>query len=184
MSKPAGSAARRDAASTIIAASIRCRRADQLPPRPLLSWPANAGHPVRSDGRVRLKRIAFMLRAFARFHLGDPQYAGHDRFVVDSNDSDTTRASTADEAVRIPYVAIVACLVVVAACTAPARPKPPPPAPIAEVWPTAGWPRTTPESQGIDSNTLATALETLRARRLPVHSILVERNGYVVLDAT
>src|SRR5438105_15146912 len=149
MSKPAGSAARPDAASMIIAASIRCRHADGIAgPPPSLSWPANAGHPVRSDGHVRLKRIALMLRAFARFHLGGPQYAGHDRLVVNSNRSDTTRASTADETVRIPYAMLVACLAVVAACTAPARPKPQPPAPVAEVWPTAGWPSASPESQG------------------------------------
>lgn len=66
-----------------------------------------------------------------------------------------------------------------AACkTAPA----PPPAP--EIWPTVGWQSATPESQGVDSNALAYAIETIRARHLPVHSLFVERNGYVVLDAT
>src|SRR5579862_5175513 len=62
------------------------------------------------------------------------------------------------------------------------RTQPPPPPP-AELWPTAGWPAATPESQGLDSNALAYAIETVRARHLPVHSIFVERNGYAVLDA-
>ena len=66
-------------------------------------------------------------------------------------------------------------------CKAP--PPPPPPAPVAEIWPTAGWRSATPESQGVDSNALAYAIETIRARHLPVHSLFIERNGYVVLDA-
>ena len=68
-----------------------------------------------------------------------------------------------------------------AGCTA-SKPPPPPP-PVAVVWPTTGWPSATPESQGVDSNALAYAIETTRARRLPVHSLFVERNGYAVLDA-
>ena len=68
--------------------------------------------------------------------------------------------------------------VVLVACTTP-----PPPQPSTEIWPTAGWPTATPESQGLDSNALAYAIENIRARRLPIHSIFVERNGYAVLDA-
>ena len=68
-----------------------------------------------------------------------------------------------------------------AGCTASKPPPPPPPAAV--VWPTTGWPSATPESQGVDSNALAYAIETIRARRLPVHSLFVERNGYAVLDA-
>lgn len=43
--------------------------------------------------------------------------------------------------------------------------------------------RSTPEAQGIDSRALARAVETIRAQRIPVHSLFVERNGYAVLDA-
>lgn len=75
----------------------------------------------------------------------------------------------------------VALALVLAGCKAPA---PPPAPPAAEIWPTAGWQSATPESQGVDSNALAYAIETIRARHLPVHSLFVERNGYVVLDAT
>jgi CubicO group peptidase (beta-lactamase class C family) len=67
-------------------------------------------------------------------------------------------------------------------CTA-SEPRPAPPPPVAGIWPTAGWLTATPESQGIDSNALATALETIRARHLPVHSVFIERNGHAVLDA-
>lgn len=41
----------------------------------------------------------------------------------------------------------------------------------------------TPEAQGLDSNALAYAVETIRARHVPIHSLFVERNGYQVLDA-
>lgn len=50
------------------------------------------------------------------------------------------------------------------------------------VWPTSGWPSSTPEAQGIDSAALAQALEQIRARRIPVHSLLIERHGSIVLD--
>ncbi|HEY1615052.1 MAG TPA: serine hydrolase [Rhizomicrobium sp.] len=59
----------------------------------------------------------------------------------------------------------------------------PPPAPAVEYWPTDGWRFSTPEEQGIDSAVLADAIETLRATHVPIHSLLVERNGFVVLDA-
>lgn len=80
---------------------------------------------------------------------------------------------------RKAWAAAAFCVVLaVAACkTAP----PPPPAPV--IWPTTGWQSASPESEGVDSNALAYAIETIRARHLPVHSLFVERNGYVVLDA-
>lgn len=55
--------------------------------------------------------------------------------------------------------------------------------PRRENWPSNGWTYSTPEAQGIDSRVLAGAVETLRAKRIPVHSLFVERNGYAVLDA-
>jgi CubicO group peptidase (beta-lactamase class C family) len=51
------------------------------------------------------------------------------------------------------------------------------------LWPTHGWATSTPEEQGIDSTVLAGAMETIRARRIPVHSLLIERHGKIVLDA-
>ncbi|HEX4078356.1 MAG TPA: serine hydrolase [Rhizomicrobium sp.] len=59
-----------------------------------------------------------------------------------------------------------------------------PSAPVEAVsWPTAGWPVSTPEAQGLDSTVLADALEQIRARHIPIHSLLIERHGKVVLDS-
>ncbi|HEX3429817.1 MAG TPA: serine hydrolase [Rhizomicrobium sp.] len=51
------------------------------------------------------------------------------------------------------------------------------------LWPTNGWQTATPEAQGIDSTILADALVQIRARRIPVHSLLIERHGKIVLDS-
>src|SRR2546422_8986711 len=50
-------------------------------------------------------------------------------------------------------------------------------------WPTEGWRSTTPEQQGFDSQKLAEALEVVRQRNINIHSLLIVRNGFVVLDA-
>jgi CubicO group peptidase (beta-lactamase class C family) len=75
-------------------------------------------------------------------------------------------------------ISTTACALLVACAPTPAPPPPP-----RESWPTNGWRSSTPEAQGIDSRVLASALETLRAERIPVHSVFVERSGYAVLDA-
>lgn len=48
-------------------------------------------------------------------------------------------------------------------------------------WPTAGWPVSTPEEQGMDSAGLADLVEQLPASG--IDSVTVIRNGYLVLDA-
>jgi len=58
-----------------------------------------------------------------------------------------------------------------------------PPAFSAEPWPTEGWRTATPESQGLDSGVLAEMLDDARSRSLPIHSVVIVRNGHVVLDA-
>jgi CubicO group peptidase (beta-lactamase class C family) len=50
-------------------------------------------------------------------------------------------------------------------------------------WPTNGWRVTTPEQQGMDSDKLREALDHIQQRDLSIHSLLIVRNGYVVLDA-
>lgn len=50
-------------------------------------------------------------------------------------------------------------------------------------WPTQGWRSTTPEQQGLDSNKLADVLDYIRERGVNIHSLLIVRNGFVVLDA-
>jgi len=52
-----------------------------------------------------------------------------------------------------------------------------------EYWPGETWRIASPESQGIDSQSLTAAVEQVRQRGLGVHSILVVRHGYAVLDA-
>ena len=51
------------------------------------------------------------------------------------------------------------------------------------VWPTHGWLLSTPESQGMDSTPLAEALAFARQREINIHSLLIVRNGFLVLDA-
>lgn len=49
--------------------------------------------------------------------------------------------------------------------------------------PTWNWPRSTPEEQGISSAGLAALLEEIQREQRPIHSILVIRNGVLVLEA-
>ncbi|MFM8394859.1 MAG: serine hydrolase domain-containing protein, partial [Acidobacteriota bacterium] len=45
------------------------------------------------------------------------------------------------------------------------------------------WPTATPESQGIDSEAIAAAIESLRERQAPIHSLLIVRRGKLVTEA-
>jgi CubicO group peptidase (beta-lactamase class C family) len=56
-------------------------------------------------------------------------------------------------------------------------------APAADYWPTNGWRTSTPEQQGFDSVKLAEMLQALRDGQIGIDSLLIIRNGYVVLDA-
>jgi CubicO group peptidase (beta-lactamase class C family) len=60
------------------------------------------------------------------------------------------------------------------------------PAPIAAptYWPTQGWQTSTPEEQGFDSAKLAAGLQAMRDKNINIHSLLVVRNGKILLDAT
>jgi CubicO group peptidase (beta-lactamase class C family) len=81
-----------------------------------------------------------------------------------------TRQSNRGRA-RLLHAAILALgLCVVAGLEAAAEPNP---------WPTREWPRSSPEAQGMDSPTLAQLFELRHAFR----SVLVVRNGYLVLEA-
>lgn len=50
-------------------------------------------------------------------------------------------------------------------------------------WPTAEWSRSSPEAQGIDSEELFTILDSLNNESSYFDSILLIRNGYLVLEA-
>ena len=49
--------------------------------------------------------------------------------------------------------------------------------------PTVAWKTASPESQGLDSEVLAEALDYVRMQGIPLHSFLIVRNGVMVLDA-
>jgi len=50
-------------------------------------------------------------------------------------------------------------------------------------WPTIGWQSSTPEGQGFDSAKLAEGLQEIKQNGTRVHSILIVRDGLVLLDA-
>ena len=50
-------------------------------------------------------------------------------------------------------------------------------------WPTQGWRTSTPEEQGFDSGKLADGLQALKKGNVDIDSLLIIRNGNVVLDA-
>ena len=82
-------------------------------------------------------------------------------------------------AAPIVLVLGVACLSVAVLAQEPAAS----PVALETYCPTHGWRSSTPEAQGIDSAVLARALDYVRQNHIPVHSLLIVRNGYVVLDA-
>lgn len=53
----------------------------------------------------------------------------------------------------------------------------------ANIYPTKGWQISTPEEQGIRSQMLADMMEHVKTYNFSIDSILIVRNGYVVLDA-
>jgi hypothetical protein len=50
-------------------------------------------------------------------------------------------------------------------------------------FPTLSWNNSTPEEQGVDSVKLAEGLLSIKQKNLNIHSILLVRNGSVILDA-
>lgn len=60
----------------------------------------------------------------------------------------------------------------------------PEPTPEPAYWPTQEWMSSTPEEQGIDSAKLAEGLQSIRDNDIDIHSLLIIRNGKVVVDAS
>ena len=50
------------------------------------------------------------------------------------------------------------------------------------VWPTKGWRTSAPEEQGMDAGRLADMLDSARAQGLSLHSVLVIRHGFIVME--
>ena len=55
--------------------------------------------------------------------------------------------------------------------------------PAPAYWPTQGWRSNTPEEQGFDSAKLAEGVQAIRQQDFNIHSLLIIRNGFVVVDA-
>jgi hypothetical protein len=52
----------------------------------------------------------------------------------------------------------------------------------AAYWPTSGWRRSTPQEQGVDPAMLARAADFARENLPTLYSLLVIRNGHIVLE--
>jgi CubicO group peptidase (beta-lactamase class C family) len=52
-----------------------------------------------------------------------------------------------------------------------------------DYWPTKGWRTSSPESQGMDSNLLENMLKMIFKKNFYINSVIIVRNGYIVLDA-
>jgi CubicO group peptidase (beta-lactamase class C family) len=81
---------------------------------------------------------------------------------------------------RIVKMAVVLCLAgsVAGSCAVPPRQSPDP-----EYWPSQAWQSATPEAQGMDSAVLARMFENVRNDDIRLHSLLIVRNGYLVVEA-
>jgi hypothetical protein len=56
------------------------------------------------------------------------------------------------------------------------------PKPSQAAWPTRGWQTSLPEPQGMDSGQLVKMMDYIVSRKLNLHSLLIERNGYLVTE--
>jgi CubicO group peptidase (beta-lactamase class C family) len=74
-------------------------------------------------------------------------------------------------------------ITLVAGCAGPQAAPAPTVVPEPAYWPTAGWRTSTPEEQGMDSETLAQMFEDIAKKNLNIRSVLVVRNGYLVTEA-
>ncbi len=83
-------------------------------------------------------------------------------------------------------LALVAALVLLPNLPRPGAPRPAPwpTAAPPTYWPTAGWHEGTPEAHGMDAAKAADALAAIRQKAINIHSLLVIRDGDVVLDAS
>jgi CubicO group peptidase (beta-lactamase class C family) len=77
---------------------------------------------------------------------------------------------------------LVATLGIVAYLTIPGRGRLPE-LPEPDYWPTDGWERVSPEARGFDSARLAQGLRNLQEKGIAIDSLLIVRDGYLVLEA-
>jgi CubicO group peptidase (beta-lactamase class C family) len=79
-------------------------------------------------------------------------------------------------AYRAGLLSVILFITIVLSC-APALSEQP------DYWPTEGWRTSTPEAQGMDSETLAALIEKIHERGRHIRDVIVIRNGYLVLDS-
>ncbi len=82
------------------------------------------------------------------------------------------------------HTPLVCFVFAVTACLSCSQPEIEPvvvPAPT--YWPTGGWRTSTPEEQGIDSQQLAQMLAGIIKREVAINTVLIVRNGYLVMEA-
>ena len=97
---------------------------------------------------------------------------------------------------RVPVAAAAISAVLAAGCVGPTATSSPAttvpagspittvrPSPTAATPRADGWRTATPETEGMDSPTLADGLRQLAAHHSPIHSLLIARHGRIVLDA-
>lgn len=76
-----------------------------------------------------------------------------------------------------PLLFAITALFVLSACQTATLP------PLPETFPTQEWPYSSPESQGMSSPKLIETLQTIQQKKIAIDSLMIIRNGYVVLDA-
>ena len=80
---------------------------------------------------------------------------------------------------------LIAAVLVIGCTSTTSTPElvPPSPSDSAAYWPTQAWEASTPEQQGMDSETLAEMLELIEKSDYGMDSVVIVRNGFLVLDA-
>ena len=76
----------------------------------------------------------------------------------------------------LPLLVLILAFVVLWSCGGVGEDKP-------DYWPTQDWRTASPESQGMDSAVLLNMLDVIWQEDMKIDSVLVIRNGYIVLDA-
>jgi CubicO group peptidase (beta-lactamase class C family) len=82
----------------------------------------------------------------------------------------------------LSLLTLLAMLLGMAACSEKTAPTTV--TPDRSYWPTEAWRTSTPEEQGMDLEMLADMLETIQEQGYDIDSVVVVRNGYMVVDAT
>jgi CubicO group peptidase (beta-lactamase class C family) len=82
--------------------------------------------------------------------------------------------------IALVVIGAIVLLVIFNQNRGPAAPAMPP---AGDYWPTEAWKTSTPEEQGLDSAKLAEGLLKIKENGTRIHSLLLVRNGRLVLDA-